>query len=163
MCVPTHCAPIAGKISALASEGLGMEALRYLTDDERERLLGRGEEHSFRSGEVVLAEGRPQDAIYLLTAGTARVERRAPDGAPVVVDELAAGEAFGEMSLLDGSITSAAVVAVEAVTVVILDLAVIADLLEDDPRLASHLYQSVAVMIARRLRDKTEELARHSR
>ena len=139
-----------------------MEALRYLTDDERQRLLGRGEQRSFAAGEVVLDAGSPQDAIYLLTTGTARVERRDADGATVVIDELAAGEAFGEMSLLDGSVTSASVVAVDAVTVVILDLAAIADLLEDDPRLASHLYQSVAVMIARRLRDRTEELARHA-
>lgn len=139
-----------------------MEALRYLTDDERQRLLGRGEQRSFAAGEVVLADGSPQDAIYLLTAGTVRVERRDADGTTVVIDELAAGEAFGEMSLLDGSVTSASVVAVDAVTVVILDLAAIADLLEDDPRLASHLYQSVAVMIARRLRDRTEELARHA-
>ncbi len=139
-----------------------MEALRYLTDDERQRLLDRGEERSFAAGEVVLADGSPQDAIYLLTAGTVRVEGRDTDGAPVVIDELAAGEAFGEMSLLDGSITSAAVVAADAVTVVVLDLAAIADLLEDDTRLASHLYQSIAVMIARRLRDRTEELARHT-
>lgn len=140
-----------------------MEALRYLTDDERERLLARAEEQSFAAGEVVLPEGRPQDAIYLLTVGSARIELHAADGSVTVLSPLAAGEAFGEMSLLDGSVTSATIVAAEDATVVVLELAAIADLLEDDPRLASHLYQSLAVMIARRLRDRTEELARRER
>jgi cAMP-binding proteins - catabolite gene activator and regulatory subunit of cAMP-dependent protein kinases len=140
-----------------------MEALRYLTDDERERLLARAEERSFASGEVVLAQGKPQDAIHLVTSGTVRAERRAADGTVTVLDTLAEGEAFGQMSLLDGSITSATIAADDPVTVAILDLAAVADLLEDDPRLAAHLYQSLAVMIARRLRDRTDGITSDGR
>jgi CRP-like cAMP-binding protein len=69
------------------------------------------------------------------------------------------GEAFGEMSLLDWSPTHTTVVASEDTEVQVLDLMNIADLLEEDLELASHLYHSLAAMLARRLRDRTEELS----
>ena len=37
----------------------------------------------------------------------------------------------------------------------------VADLFEEDPTLASHLYHSLAVMLARRLRDRTNEALAH--
>jgi thioredoxin reductase (NADPH) len=136
-----------------------MQALRYLTDDERGRILARSERRTFAADDVIVREGEPHEAIYLLTGGRARVEK-ASEAGPVLVEELAPGDAFGEMSLLDGGVTSTSVVAVEPAEVAVLDLMSIADLLEDDPRLASHLYHSLAVMVIQRLRDRTEEMVR---
>jgi CRP/FNR family cyclic AMP-dependent transcriptional regulator len=134
-----------------------MEALRFLTDDERVRLLARSETRTFAAGEQILAEGVQQEAIYLLVSGRARVERLEA-GKPIRVDDMGAGEAFGEMSLLDGATTHLGVTAEEACEVRVLELGYIADLLEEDPQLASHLYHSLAVTVARRLRDRTDEL-----
>jgi CRP/FNR family cyclic AMP-dependent transcriptional regulator len=134
-----------------------MEALRYLTDDERIRLLARSEVREFAAGDEILAEGVEHEAIYLLLSGRARVERNAA-GTPIVIDEVATGEAFGEMSLLDGASTHLGVIAAAPCEVRVLELGSIADLLEEDPVLASHLYHSLAVTLVRRLRDRTEEL-----
>ena len=134
-----------------------MEALRYLTDDEGSRLLERGERRTYAADEAILREGEPHEAIYIVTMGRVRVEKRTPKGV-VRVDEIGVGGAFGEMSLLDGSTTSMSVIANEPVDLVVLDLLSIADLLEEDPVLASNLYHSLAVMLARRLRDRTAEL-----
>ncbi|MGZ6963962.1 MAG: cyclic nucleotide-binding domain-containing protein [Acidimicrobiia bacterium] len=135
-----------------------MEALRYLTDDERSRLLARADRRTFAAGEVIVREGEEHEEIYLLVKGGARIEKATPSG-PVLIDELGAGEAFGEMSLLDGEVTHTSVITSEPSEVHVLELLSIADLLEEDPLLASHLYQSLAVMLIHRLRDRTNEVS----
>jgi CRP/FNR family cyclic AMP-dependent transcriptional regulator len=134
-----------------------MEAVRYLTDEERVRLLARAESHSYAANEVILAEGDYNEDIYILIGGSARVEKNT-EPTNTTVGHVRAGEAFGEMSLLDGSPTHLSVVAEEPAEAFVLPLAGVADLLEEDPTLASHLYHSLAVMLARRLRDRTSEL-----
>jgi CRP-like cAMP-binding protein len=132
------------------------EALRYLTDEERVRLLARAESRTYSPGEIILGEGEPHEEIYIIVDGSTRVEKLAGDDR-VVINRMGAGEAFGEMSLLDGERTHSSVVAEEPVDVFVLHLGNMADLLEEDPELASHLYHSLAVMLARRLRDRTRD------
>jgi CRP/FNR family cyclic AMP-dependent transcriptional regulator len=134
-----------------------MEAVRYLTDDERIRLFARAESRTYAPNEVILAQGDYNESIYILIGGSARVDAEIPHRS-LTVGHIGTGEAFGEMSLLDGSPTHLSVVANEVTEAFVLPLAGIADLLEDDPVLASHLYHSLAVMLARRLRDRTEEM-----
>ncbi len=134
-----------------------MESVRYLTDEERIRLLARAESRSYAPNEVILAEGVDNEDIYILIGGSARVEKNTEHGR-TTVGHIGAGEAFGEMSLLDGSPTHLSVVADEPAEAFVLPLASVADLLEEDPMLASHLYHSLAVMLARRLRDRTNEI-----
>ncbi len=134
-----------------------MEAMRYLTDEERIRLLARAESHTYAPDEVILAEGEDNEDIYILVGGSARVEKQT-EHRNATIDRVTPGEAFGEMSLLDGSPTHLSVVADEAAEAFVLPLASVADLLEEDPMLASHLYHSLAVMLARRLRNRTSEI-----
>ena len=136
-----------------------MEAVRYLTDEERIRLLARAESHSYAPNDVILHEGDYNEDIYILIGGSARVEKHTERGdTDTTVGHMSAGEAFGEMSLLDGSPTHLCVVADKPTEAFVLPLASVADLLEEDPTLASHLYHSLAVMLARRLRDRTNEI-----
>jgi CRP-like cAMP-binding protein len=138
--------------------GATMEAVRYLTDEERVRLLARAESRSYAPEEVILAEGDYNEDIYILVGGSARVEQLIDDRR-ITVGHIGAGEAFGEMSLLDGSPTHLSVVANEPTEAFVLPLTSVADLLEEDPILASHLYHSLAVMLARRLRERTAPTA----
>jgi CRP/FNR family cyclic AMP-dependent transcriptional regulator len=134
-----------------------VEALRYLTDEERIRLLARAEARIYEADECILPEGEPHEEIYILIKGAARVEKTTPTGT-VCFDRMGPGEAFGEMSLLDGEPTSSAVVADESSEVFVFHLASIADLLEDDPTLAANLYHSLAVTLARRLRERNRSV-----
>jgi len=61
------------------------------------------------------------------------------------------------MSLLDGSPTNSSVIADEPTEVFVFHLGSMADLLEEDAVLASHLFHSLAVTLARRLRDRNNE------
>ena len=133
-----------------------MEAVRFLTDDERVRFLARAESRGYEPGETILGENEYNEDIFILIGGTARVDKHLPEGTKTV-GQIKAGEAFGEMSLLDGSPTTSSVVADTPVEAFVLPLVAVADLLEEDPMLASHLYHSLAVMLARRLRERNAE------
>jgi CRP-like cAMP-binding protein len=130
-----------------------MEAVRYLTDEERVRLLARAETRLYEPNDVILNEGEYNEDIYILTGGSARVEKTS-DGAATVVAHIGIGEAFGEMSLLDGSPTHNSVIADAPSEAFVLPLMSVADLLEEDTMLARNLYHSLAVMLARRLRER---------
>ena len=73
--------------------GLNYDSLRLLLSAARDVRVAAGE-HFFH-------EGEPGDCLYVLEAGAAEVHKRAPDGHPVKLMELRAGDHFGEMSLVD--------------------------------------------------------------
>jgi extracellular factor (EF) 3-hydroxypalmitic acid methyl ester biosynthesis protein len=130
------------------------EPFPFLSPDERERLLAHGSERRYAEGEPILNERERSHAIYVLTNGRA-VVKKDHLGLGVVVDELRPGAVFGEVSYLDGSLTSASVVAREQADVLVLEG--LEELLESDPALASGFYRSLATLLAGRLRFTTEE------
>lgn len=67
-------------------------------------------EVTYPSGEAVVREGDPGDALYIIVEGTVEV-----DAGGRVVARMAAGDFFGEISLFDGEPRSATVVAVDEV------------------------------------------------
>ena len=128
------------------------DAFPFLSAAERERLGAHGREHRYAPGEAILREREYSHAIYVLTSGRVAVQKDHL-GLGVVVDELRPGAVFGEVSYLDGSPTSAAVVAREEADVLILEE--LDELLASDPALASGFYRSLATLLARRLRFTT--------
>ena len=64
----------------------------------------------FNEGEVIFKEGDVPRSAYLIHAGTVDVVVEGKDGA-AIVDTLEAGEAFGEMALLDNEPRSATAIA----------------------------------------------------
>lgn len=54
----------------------------------------------YAEGDLVFREGEPADAFLLLLGGTADVLQRQPDGSQRRVNQLAAGDFFGETALL---------------------------------------------------------------
>jgi extracellular factor (EF) 3-hydroxypalmitic acid methyl ester biosynthesis protein len=133
------------------------QAFPYLTLAERDRLLGYGREQHFEAGEAILRERHLSSAIYVLLTGRVAVEKDHL-GDRVTVDELRPGAVFGEVSFLDGSPTSASVVAREPVDVFVLDE--LDTLLASDAALASGFYRSLSTLLARRLRFATQESVR---
>jgi ABC-type bacteriocin/lantibiotic exporter with double-glycine peptidase domain len=77
--------------------------LRFLSDDVRARVVASFVPVSFPFGSVVVAEGSPTDALYVLIAGRARVVKRAPTGDEIPLAVLQAGDSFGEVEILQGA------------------------------------------------------------
>jgi CRP-like cAMP-binding protein/cytochrome P450 len=70
--------------------------------------IARAEARRFPPGAVIIREGDPSDAYYLLQSGAAVVTRGDP---PVHVADLGPGEGFGELGLLQHAARSATVTA----------------------------------------------------
>lgn len=84
---------------------LDPQPARGSTPDE---ILEDSERHSFKAGQVIVAEGAPEESLYVLLDGRATVER---DGR--VLERFREGEVFGEISLLTGEPRMATVRAAE--------------------------------------------------
>jgi serine/threonine-protein kinase len=78
---------------------------------------------SFAPGEIIFREGDKGDAAYMIVAGRCRAYRTA-NGVEETLSVMEPGEAFGEMALILFEPRAASVVAVDAVTVLVLDQAV---------------------------------------
>ena len=65
----------------------------------------------FKRGEVLLEQGNTSIALLIILAGRVRVFAKGECGREVIFVTLEAGEHLGEMSLIDGGMHSAAVVA----------------------------------------------------
>jgi extracellular factor (EF) 3-hydroxypalmitic acid methyl ester biosynthesis protein len=130
------------------------DAFPFLSHAQRDRLCAHGHERRYAPGEAILREREYSRAIYVLMSGRVAVQKDHL-GLGVVVDELRPGAVFGEVSYLDGSPTSAAVVAREQANVLILEE--LDELLASDHALASGFYRSLAALLARRLRFTTQD------
>lgn len=81
-------------------DGVGLTA--------RRELLAAAEERHLAPGEVLIRQGEPNQAMYLVLSGELGVHLMGIEGEPVAL--IGHGETVGELSLLDGSSASASVV-----------------------------------------------------
>jgi CRP-like cAMP-binding protein len=131
---------------------MSMESLRFLTHDDRRLLLGASRQATYRYDEEIIAEGSPQQALYVIREGQVRIEYSGLSGTSVVA-RLQAGEVFGEMSFVDQRGASAAVVADGDVLVDVIEREQMNALLYSVPGLAARFFQSLAVTLSQRLRE----------
>jgi CRP-like cAMP-binding protein len=125
--------------------------LRFLEPAEERALLDAAPPLTFESGAVVIDIGVPLRALYVVDEGSVRIER--PDGDRFVsLGVLGPGQLFGEMSFVDGSSTSARVVAHARTRVRMIDMPIVDNLSEIDPTFGARLFRSIAAMLAERLR-----------
>jgi HlyB family type I secretion system ABC transporter len=86
-----------------------LPAFRAMPEDVR-RVVGEAfEPVAYDFGQVIVREGDPADAFYVVVSGPARVLKRAENGEEVPLNLLGRGESFGEMSLLTDSTRTATV------------------------------------------------------
>ena len=77
--------------------------LRFLPEDARARVVRRFVPVSFVFGSVIVAEGSPTDALFVLVSGRARVVKHGATGDEIPLNVLRAGDSFGEAELLDSA------------------------------------------------------------
>jgi CRP-like cAMP-binding protein len=125
--------------------------LPFLDSAEEAAVLSSAPIKSFERGQLVLDQNVQLKAIFLIEEGAVRVERK--DGEQTVpLALLEAGEFFGEMSFVDGSPTSARVIADAPTRLRVIDEATVNGLVKKDPGFAGRLYRSIAAILAERLR-----------
>ncbi|MBR0854589.1 cyclic nucleotide-binding domain-containing protein [Bradyrhizobium liaoningense] len=87
-----------------------------LSDPSLDLLISMLVECRFDAGATVVAEGEPGRSLFIVKSGRLAVNKRASSGSIVPISDLAPGDFFGEMTLIEMQNRSATVVA-EAPTV----------------------------------------------
>lgn len=136
-------------------------SLEYLTSNDWALIASKAERVVFGLGQEIIVQGTPIKFVYIIRAGSASVELATPHST-VVLAVLKKDDVCGELGFLHKGIASA--------TVVAKDIEVVADLIQVDdlrqligtfPGFAARFFQSLALILARRLQHALAELIRN--
>jgi CRP-like cAMP-binding protein len=124
-----------------------------LAADQLLRFAQVGAVERYEAGEPIVVAGSLGDSMYLILSGAASVHSDR-GGRPLAT--LAAGEFFGEMSLVEPAVRSATVQATEVTLVFRVPHAALASLTVDEPRLLNQILVQVVRALSQRLRHSNE-------
>jgi CRP-like cAMP-binding protein len=109
------------------------------------------------AGDLILVEGGPPDALYVITKGACRIfKEKGGDAMPVVM--VHAFDQFGGSAMLDREPRSASVIATEPTELLAFRAERLAAALQKDPVTASAFYRALAISLFKRLRRTTDDL-----
>jgi CRP/FNR family cyclic AMP-dependent transcriptional regulator len=132
-----------------------------LSMDELKDVYHLGSQIEFAPGEVLIPQGRPGKALYIIRSGRVSVCVVHGDQETQLA-ELEKDAFVGEMSLIDESPTSAKVVAKEACIAFVLSRSALSAYMLRHDHVALRIYKSFAKTLAHRLRLATKQsLAAH--
>jgi ATP-binding cassette subfamily B protein len=118
------------------AEAPGIAVLETMPPDVRAIVEAGFVPVQFGFGETIVREGDEADALYVITAGAARVSKRDDDGREVPLTTIGAGDALGEVALLTGGRRVATVRASGAVEALRLDRALFSAVVAGSPAVA---------------------------
>jgi flavin-dependent dehydrogenase len=112
----------------------------------------------YDDGDVIVRQGEPGDAMYLILDGEATVSV-SDDGHETELRTIGPGELFGEMAIFDRVERSATVRARGRVRALTIEKRTLLPRIQEDPSLAFHIIQNMST----RIRDLSRELAQTRR
>src|SRR5437868_7261357 len=113
---------------------------QFLPDDDFEKLQALLQEERYDFGELIVKQGEPANAFYVLISGRARaVKTGANNGEEIVLGSLRPGDSFGEAALIEGGTRNATVRCSTSVEVLRLDRSDFLALAENVPELKQHV------------------------
>jgi CRP/FNR family transcriptional regulator, cyclic AMP receptor protein len=127
-----------------------------LAPSQRELISATGVMMRAKRGEVVVEQGQPGDAVYIVARGSLLVSRSNRGGERRALNVIEAPGSFGELALLDGRPRSASLEALEECDLIKVSRADFLGLLSRDPRLVDGLLRELGRMI-RRLTDQVAD------
>jgi hypothetical protein len=124
-----------------------------LSLDEMQAFYHLCETVRFEPGEALIEEGQPGEALYIVREGDLVVTQAQPEGEPLELARIGAGNYVGEMSLIDDAPTSATVAASSPVTAFRIRKDAFHDYLYSHDLVALRVYKSFTATLAARLRE----------
>lgn len=140
--------------------------LEFLTENDWQLILAKGKRLSFKPNEEIIKQGSPGRALYVIRRGTASVELTSLEG-KMEIAVLGPQEICGEIAFLlkDQMLkdkTSASVCAKGPVEADTVEAEELGKLFESFPSVGARFYHSLALVLARRLRDTSRAFAKAS-
>lgn len=142
----------------LPSTPKGIDALKQiplfsrLPEEHLAIIAAQCREKLFRTGVTILSQTDESVDLYLILSGRVKVTLMNEDGREVVLDTLADGDFFGELSVLDNKPRSASITTLSDASMLILTQEALFSTIKNNPGIAINL---LAVM-AKRLRKADE-------
>jgi len=115
-----------------------------LTDAQIERLASMASYRVVEAESVLMQQGRPADAIYVVMSGLLKTTFKTSKGVEIGADELKSGDSFGQISLITAEPAMVTVTALTEASLVRLDHATVKMLLDEQPKLADAFARVVA-------------------
>lgn len=112
----------------------------------------------FNSNEVLIDYEEPSTDVYFLVSGEVRVLVRTQAGREIILDDMRAGEFFGELSAIDGVGRSANVAALTQGEVCVMPASVFREVVFSSPTVADRLMR----LLAQRVRELNARLTEHA-
>jgi extracellular factor (EF) 3-hydroxypalmitic acid methyl ester biosynthesis protein len=133
--------------------------LHYLTADDWVLIKSKSVRRVYKLGEEIIRQGALSDSIFIIRSGEASVELGATETRAIVAT-LGRDDICGDMAFLEkGRATAAVIASEEEVEVDEIKAQDLREIFEAFPRLASRFYHSLALILVRRLRDTSKQLA----
>ncbi|MBS2021155.1 MAG: Crp/Fnr family transcriptional regulator [Deltaproteobacteria bacterium] len=148
-----HTMPLPTKVDVRRLLG-GLSFFADLSAADLDGLVAVTSTRLYSAREIVFREGDPGDAAFVVSHGWLKVVATGPDGQEATLSLMGAGEAFGELAILDGGPRSATVMALEPSLLVVLERAPFHELLRQSPTLA----YKMLLVTSRRLRSLSERV-----
>jgi len=136
-----------------------MNLFSGLTDEGLERIRAIAGEELHAAGDFVFREGEMGDKLYLILDGKVRISRNLSGMGEEALAVLGAGEAFGEMSLIDDTPRSADARVHEAARLLVITREAFEDLLFIHKDLAYEILWNCIKTLSLRLREANDKMA----
>lgn len=120
-----------------------------LDEQARQELASFAYVKRFRSGETIFSMGDPGQSMMAIAEGVVRVSMLTPSAREITLNDLQAGEVFGEIALLDGGERSATVKALTNCTLIVLERRSLLDILQRNPKLSVNLIELLCHRVRR--------------
>jgi signal-transduction protein with cAMP-binding, CBS, and nucleotidyltransferase domain len=95
----------------LSKQLRNMNFLSSCSDEEFDELVLSMETLHVACGQVIIRQGKPAEAVYLISSGTVGIWAEIPNGQKRLLRSLMEGDYFGEVSVLNGGVPNATVIA----------------------------------------------------
>lgn len=126
----------------------------FLSPEARGKLESGAHIMSYARGAMLVAQGEMTDSLYIVLSGRLKVFNSSEDGREVLLSFIEPGEAFGELSLLDGEPRSASVMALQHSRIALLSRQYLMECLRQNPEIAIELLH----LLSRRVRNLTDRV-----
>ncbi|MBI3394425.1 MAG: cyclic nucleotide-binding domain-containing protein [Spirochaetia bacterium] len=135
----------------------GMYLFKDFAPKELEKLAKICKRTTYNAGERVFYETDEAHSMYIVEMGTLKLIKKGMDDSQEVL-RLGSGAHFGEMPFLDGMARALTVEAMERTSLIEIPYEELRKLLEEEPKIAAHVYSELAHFLAARLRRATVDL-----